>query len=241
MGSRRGQRLDLTITVQKVWANRMPKISLFSPREVTLNAVATDESYRPDGKPYAVTLKTPHAGLHRVESRRWRRLHPHPVACRHARDDRIGYRHGRRDQPLPRGMDDVLLRAARHEARWRLGARAWPTGRRRVSGKLLDAEGRDGPRFRPRSEEGWFKVPVPEGQDGRLWKFDNSQGQRLLDDRCRRTLPRSAEELLLPARWWRRTARGDDWRKCDRHGCHEPVLARVRHGLQVGPNRRAGP
>ena len=29
-----------------------------------------------------------------------------------------------------------------------------------------------------RSEEGWFKVPVPEGQDGRLWKFDNSQGQR---------------------------------------------------------------
>ena len=66
----------------------------------------------------------------------------------------------------------------------------------RISGKLLDAEGREVLDF-GKSEEGWFKVPVPPGQDGRLWKFENSQGQRLL-----MTVPpyvaRSAEELLLP-------------------------------------------
>jgi hypothetical protein len=60
--------LDLTIRVQKVWANRMPKISLYSPLEVTLDAVASDESYKPDGKEYHVRLTTPHAGLHRVET-----------------------------------------------------------------------------------------------------------------------------------------------------------------------------
>ena len=45
-----GGTLELKIKVQKVWANRMPKISFYSPLEVSLEAVATDESYKPDGK-----------------------------------------------------------------------------------------------------------------------------------------------------------------------------------------------
>jgi hypothetical protein len=44
---------------------------------------------------------------------------------------------------------------------------------------------------------GWFRVPVAAGQDGRLWKFVNTQGERLL-----MTVPpylaRSEQELLLP-------------------------------------------
>jgi hypothetical protein len=43
----------------------------------------------------------------------------------------------------------------------------------------------------------YFNVPVPPGQDGTLWKFENSLGSRLL-----MTVPpylaRNGEELLLP-------------------------------------------
>ena len=43
----------------------------------------------------------------------------------------------------------------------------------------------------------YFSVPVPAGQDGKLWKFQNSTGQRLL-----MTVPpclaRNERELLLP-------------------------------------------
>ena len=35
----------------------MPKISLYSPLEVTLQAVASDESYKPDGKEYHVRAR----------------------------------------------------------------------------------------------------------------------------------------------------------------------------------------
>jgi hypothetical protein len=61
---------------------------------------------------------------------------------------------------------------------------------------LLDADGHEVLDF-AKKEEGWFKVPVQAGQDGRLWQFENSQGQRLL-----MTVPpylaRCREELLLP-------------------------------------------
>jgi proteasome lid subunit RPN8/RPN11 len=47
-------------------------------------------------------------------------------------------------------------------------------------------------------QPGYFSVPVRPGQDGKLWKFENSVGQRLL-----LTVPpylaRSPRELLLPA------------------------------------------
>jgi hypothetical protein len=188
--------LDLTITVQKVWANRMPKISLCSPREVTPNAVATDESYRPDGKPYAVKLKTPHAGLHCVETvdggdyTRIQWPAGMPVTIESGIDTSGVTSHFRGVWTMyfyvPRGTKLV--------GGWASRVANWAP---RVSGRLLDAEGRTAFDF-AKSEEGWFKVPVPAGQDGRLWKFDSSQGQRLL-----MTVPpylaRSAEELLLPS------------------------------------------
>lgn len=70
----------------------------------------------------------------------------------------------------------------------------WAT---RISGRLLDSSWREILDF-AKLDEGWFNVPVPEGQDGTLWKFANSQDLRLL-----MTVPpyfaRSTEELLLPA------------------------------------------
>ena len=48
------------------------------------------------------------------------------------------------------------------------------------------------------AKPGYFKVPVPPGQDGRLWSFRTTSGYRTL-----MTVPpclaRDARELLLPA------------------------------------------
>lgn len=187
--------LELKIKVQKVWANRMPKINLYSPLEVSLEAVATDESYKPDGKEYQVWLKTPHAGLHRVETldggdfTRIEWPAGMPVTIESGIDTPHVTSHFRGSWTMyfyvPKGTKFV--------GGWASRVANWAP---RISGKLLDADGREVLDF-GKLEEGWFKAPVPPDQDGRLWKFENSQGQRLL-----MTVPpylaRSAEELLLP-------------------------------------------
>jgi hypothetical protein len=188
-------RLDLTITVERRWANRMPKISLFSPLEVTLDAVASDESCRPDGMPRAVSLRTPHPGLHRIET--WdggdvtRIAWPQglPITLESGIDTPDVASHFRGGWTLhcyvPKGTKVV--------GGWASRIANWAP---RISGRLLDGDGRPQLDFATR-EDGWFSVPVPPGQDGRLWTFADTQGQRLL-----MTVPpylaRTAEELLLP-------------------------------------------
>lgn len=188
--------IELKIRVQKVWANRMPKISLFSPLEVTLNAVATDESYKPDGKEYAITLKTPHAGLHRVETFdggdftriQWPAGMPVTIESGLDTPDVTSHFRG------PWTMYFYVPKGTKVVGGWASRVANWAP---RVSGKLLAADGREVHDF-GKGGDGWFKVPVPEGQDGKLWKFANCVGQRLL-----MTVPpylaRSGEELLLPA------------------------------------------
>ncbi|MCY3022621.1 MAG: DUF4838 domain-containing protein [Planctomycetota bacterium] len=188
--------IELKIRVQKVWANRMPRISLYSPQEVTLNAVATDESYKPDGKEYEIKLKTPHAGLHRVETVdggdftriTWPAGMPVTIESGIDTPDVTSHFRG------PWTMYFYVPKGTKLVGGWASRVANWAP---RVSGKLLDANGQVAFDF-GKGEEGWFKVPVPEGQDGKLWKFANSVGQRLL-----MTVPpylaRSAEELLLPA------------------------------------------
>ena len=55
--------------MEKIWANRMPQVSLYSPQEVSLDPVATFDGYKPDGVEVTARLKTPYGGLHRVETR----------------------------------------------------------------------------------------------------------------------------------------------------------------------------
>ncbi len=188
-------RLELKVTVQKVWANRMPKICLYSPQEVSLEPVAVDESPRPDGRTYEVVLNTPHAGLHRVETldggdfTRIQWPEGMPVTVESGIDTPGVTSHFRGPWSLyfyvPRGTGLV--------GGWSSRVANWAP---RPSGKLLDAEGREALDF-ARLEEGWFKAAVPPGQDGRLWKFESCVGQRLL-----MTVPpflaRRGEELLLP-------------------------------------------
>lgn len=169
---------------------------LFAEGEVSLNAVAEDANYAPDGKPYAITLKTPHAGLHRIE----------------AVD---GGDHTRIDWPsglpvtIESGIDSPHV-TSQFRGPWTLHVYV-PKGTTviggwssrianwapRASGKLLGPDGRVAFDFGA-VEEGWFKVPVPPGQDGTLWTFADSQGQRLL-----MTVPpylaRTGRDLLLPA------------------------------------------
>jgi hypothetical protein len=61
---------------------------------------------------------------------------------------------------------------------------------------LRDAEGNVVVDF-AKSNDGWFAASVPPGHDGKLWKFQNTQGTRLL-----MTVPpyfaRTSARLLLP-------------------------------------------
>ena len=188
--------VDLKITVQKVWANRMPRINLYSPLDVTLNAVASDESYKPDGKENAVSLKTPHPGLHRVETLdggdhtriQW------PPGMAVTIESGIETPNVTSHFRGPWTMYFYVPKGTKLIGGWASRIANWAP---RVSGTLLYPDGKVAYDF-GKNEEGWFKIPVPEGQDGKLWKFENSNGQRLL-----MTVPpylaRNAEELLLPA------------------------------------------
>ena len=190
-----GGSVDLTATVEKVWANRMPEIKLFSPQEVSLDPVAVNDAYRPDGKPYAMKLQTPYAGLHRVEPvdggdhTRINWPAGMQVTLESGPETPYVQQHFRGEWTLyfyvPKGTKVV--------AGWAARVAHWAP---RLSGKLLNADGEAVFDFAG-AEDGFFKVPVAAGQDGRLWKFEKNQGQRLL-----MTVPpylaRRAEELLLP-------------------------------------------
>lgn len=189
------QKLDLKVRVEKLWANRMPKLSLYSPQKVDIEAVATTEDYQPDGQVRELILPTAYDGLHRIETVDGG---DHtfiefpkgmPVTLESGIDTTGVTDHFRGAWTLyfyvPKGTRLV--------GGWASRIANWAP---RISGKLLDGSGREVLDF-GQVEEGWFKVPVPEGQDGKLWKFENSQGQRLL-----MTVPpymaRTSEELLLP-------------------------------------------
>ncbi|MHB0934822.1 MAG: DUF4838 domain-containing protein [Armatimonadota bacterium] len=65
------------------------------------------------------------------------------------------------------------------------------------TGSLLDPDGKVALNFEQMEKIGYFNVPVPAGQDGKLWKMHFCTGQRIL-----MTVPpyyaRNAEGLLLP-------------------------------------------
>lgn len=194
MPERAGQ-LQLKVAVQKVWANRMPRLSLYSPLEVSLNAVAVDETAKPDGQVRDIALATTYPGLHRLEAvdggDQMKIVWPAgmPVTIESGIDTPTVTSHFRGPWTLyfyvPKGTKVI--------GGWASRIANWSP---RISGKLLGPDGREAIDF-AQVEEGWFKAPVPEGMDGKLWCFGNSQGQRLL-----MTVPpylaRNAAELLLP-------------------------------------------
>ena len=180
---------SLKVTVQKVWDTRPRHIRLYAVEDDgTKTELADITSVKPDGKTYKVALHTPLAGLH------WVRI-----------DDGGDYTRIVWPEGMPLTVDsDASPFQMRPEAGpWTLYCYV-PKGTRVVGG--WSQEGRDGTlrdsdgnvRYDfSKVENGWFSVPVPAGQDGKLWLFERNQGMRQL-----MTIPpylaRSGRELLLP-------------------------------------------
>lgn len=176
--------LALTVKAGLIYDNRGPaKLALYPTAEPEGKAVAQAE-VAPDKKERPVELKTTFAGLHRVE----------------ISDGSAGT-----SVTLPDGLPATVCSSfeapAAFHGRWSLVFYV-PKGTKVVGGyasgvgTLLNAEGKEA--FKFGAKPGYFSVPVPPGQDGKVWRFQQCQGQRLL-----MTVPpclaRSAQELLLPA------------------------------------------
>ncbi len=186
----------LKVTVQHVWNLRPHKITLTSPLEVTGKPVDVSEIVRPDGKTYDVKLKTTHEGLHQVDVTDggdytrivWPEgmpvtlpsLFDMPHVSSHFRGGWTLYCYVPQDTKVVGG--------------WAARIAQWAP---RISGVLKDGAGNVVFDF-GKSEDGWFSVPVPAGQDGKLWKFENSQGTRQLMT-TPPYLARTGAELLLPS------------------------------------------
>jgi len=187
--------IPLKVTVKKVWALRPHHITLHSPLAPGVEPVDESRAVQPDGKTYDVVLKTPHAGLHRLDIRDggdYTRVEfpaDMPVTLVSGVDSPGIGNHFRGAWTLvfyvPKGTAMV--------GGWAGRIAAWAP---RVSGVLRDGSGAVVHDF-SQTSEGWFQVPVPPGQDGQVWRFEKSQGTRQL-----MTVPpclaRKASELLLP-------------------------------------------
>jgi hypothetical protein len=187
--------IKLKVTVKHVWNNRPHLISLFSPKAVDIKAVDTNDICRPDGKEREVILKTPYPGLHRVLLRdggdysyiKWPEEMPVTLP---ASMETQGVKNQFRGAWT---LYFYVPRGTKHVAGWASRIASWAP---RISGKLVDPDGQAVIDFRE-TEDGWFKTPVKPGQDGKLWKFVESQGDRRLV-----TVPpyfaRRSQDLLLP-------------------------------------------
>jgi hypothetical protein len=163
------------------------KIHLHSSQELTLEPVAYDESVPPDGRERTVTLRTPHAGLHRLDVQDggdasrifWQEDHPMTLPCSPESGG-----------PPVNGAWTLYFYVP-------LGTREVAGYLNDASGRLLDGAGEEMLAFTEIKVPGYFNVPVPEGRDGQLWRVERSRARLML-----MTVPpylaRNEKELLLP-------------------------------------------
>jgi hypothetical protein len=176
--------LGLHVTAGLIYQNRGPaKLALYPKAEPEGKAVDQAEA-APDKTERAVTLRTTLAGLQRLE-----------VA-----DGTAGTRL-RWTDGVPMTVQSSPESPISFNGSWTLYFYV-PKGTKVVGGfasggkgTLRDGGGKAVYTFEPKAH--YFSVPVPPGQDGKLWRFQQCSGQRLL-----MTVPpylaRSGAELLLP-------------------------------------------
>ncbi len=165
------------------------QLRLYSSKEATLEPVDTDDSVPPDGNEYEVTLRSPYSGYHILE---------------------VSDGSDMTNLVMPDDLPLNVLSSMENPPGRTLGGR-WslyfyvPKGTdmvggftRDLRGRMIDTSGNEVLSFAELESEGYFSVPVPDGEDGGLWKIENSGGHKLL-----MTVPpylaRSEKELLLPA------------------------------------------
>lgn len=170
--------IPLKVKTKKVWKKRMPKIVLRAVQGDQPIEVDADESWGPDNQWHAITLETPYRGHHTVEVLdggdyshvQW--PDGMPVALESSMENRVAANYFRGAWTLyfyvPRGTEIV--------GGWARRIASWAPA---VQGVLKDADGTVRKDF-SKDGEGWFRVEVPDGQDGRFWKFENTQGLRRL-------------------------------------------------------------
>ncbi len=163
------------------------RFELYSPQEVTLEPVDTDGSVPPDKETYVIKLSSPHDGLHTLA---WSDGHAltrigfpedHPMTIRSCM---VHPKNLRNRQTLyfyvPKGTETVGGFATHEKTIIYDGDGNLMLGRGDVEGG-----------------EGYFNIPVPEGQDGKLWKLHDSYRTTML-----MTVPpylaRNERGLLLP-------------------------------------------
>lgn len=170
------------------------KVNLFAAEEATLKAVARNESTPPDGKSYPVALNSPYRGVHTLE-------------ISDGNDStRLGF-----PTNLALTVHSSMSESARLYGRWSLYFYV-PRSTRVVggftdnrTGRMCDATGKAVFDFTAMERDGYFNVPVEEGQDGTFWRMENCAGDRPLltvpsyfaDHPTRLLLPREVVERDL--------------------------------------------
>lgn len=188
-------RILMKVTTQHVWNLRPHKITLFSPQDVHIKEVDSSDIVRPGGKTYDVILETPYDGLHRIEivdggdytRIEWPEDLPVTLPSTMNTGGVMLYCRG------AWSLYFYVPQGTKHVAGWAERIVQWAPP---VSGHIVDATGKVQFDFH-QVGNGWFQVPVPKGQDGKLWKFVNTQGIRRMV-----TVPScfaiDGERLLLP-------------------------------------------
>ncbi len=176
-------KLAVDVKAGLIYKNRGPARFVLLPREDPELKEADRGEVAPDQEERRLELKTSWKGLHRLE------------ASDAGAGTTVSWPEG---VPLavPAGADTPAV----FQGRWSLYFYV-PKGTKVVGGfasgpgTLLDGSGKTAHTFD--AKPGYFSVPVKPGQEGRLWKFHQSAGQRVL-----LTVPpylaRNGKELLLP-------------------------------------------
>jgi len=175
--------LTLSGTAGIIYGNRgTAKIEFYPLAEAELKSVAHLE-IEPDKLPHELKLETKFPGLHRIE------------VSDATQGTLIEWPDG-----MPMTVVSSTEQPAKLYGRWHLYfyvPKGTPIigGFAEGEGFLLDPDGKTVHTFA--AKPGYFSVKVPAGQDGRLWSFKHSGGNRQL-----MTVPpclaRDASELLLP-------------------------------------------
>lgn len=158
------------------------KVELYPLAEAELKSVAHLE-IEPDKQPHELKLETKFPGLHRIE------------VSDGAQGTLITW-----PDSVPMTIVSSQEQPAKLYGRWHLYFYV-PKGTKLIGGFaegegfLLDPAGKTAHTFS--AKPGYFSIPVPAGEDGKLWSFKHSAGNRFL-----MTVPpclaRDASELLLP-------------------------------------------
>jgi len=165
------------------------QIRLFADANPILDEpVAYDDHVEPDGVERPVRLHSAFTGLHRLEV-----LPPSNSAMVEVPDTHV---------PLtfPASLDHHNRLVSRWSLYFYVPRGTTVIGGYTASGRLghiRDSAGESHCDFSKLPQEAYFSVVVPEGQDGKLWKFDGCFGNKFL-----LTVPPwvacNAESLLLP-------------------------------------------